>query len=102
MKPTKKELLDIIYRSLEEVNEQLPNDRQFQKSPDAILVGRPEGWTRWGSSISLHWSKRSVRIEYGITVSLSETSPSGDDAVEDVERFADSLLQRLSAAIPEV
>ena len=40
MKPTKEELLDIIYQSLEEVNEQLPNDQQIQKSPDTILVGR--------------------------------------------------------------
>jgi acyl carrier protein len=43
MKATKEELIDIIYQSLEEVNEQLPNEKQIQKSPDATLVGRTGG-----------------------------------------------------------
>ena len=43
MKPTKDELVDIIYQSLEEVNEQLPSDAQLRKSLDTTLVGRAGG-----------------------------------------------------------
>ena len=43
MKPTKDELLDIIYQSLDEVNEQLPSDQLIQKSLDTTLVGRAGG-----------------------------------------------------------
>jgi acyl carrier protein len=102
MKPTKKELLEIIYRSLEEVNEQLPNDQQVQKSPDAILVGRAGGLDSLGFVNFVALVEEKCAHKYGITVSLSEASSSEDAALEDVERFADSLLQSLSATIPEV
>ena len=102
MKPTKEELLDIIYRSLEEVNEQLPNDQQVQKSPAVILVGRAGGFDSLGFVNFIALVEEKCAHKYGITVSLAEASSSEDAAFEDVERFADSLFQRLSEAIPEV
>lgn len=102
MKPTKKELLDIIYRSLEEVNEQLPNDRQFQKSPDAILVGRTGGLDSLGFVNFVALVEEKCAHKYGITVSLMEASSSEDAALENVSSFADSLFQRLSEGVPEV
>jgi len=102
MKPTKEELMGIIYESLEEVNEQLPNDQRIQKSPDAILVGRAGGLDSLGFVNFIALVEEKCANKYGIAVSLAEASSSEDAAPEDVERFADSLFQRLSEAIPGV
>jgi len=94
--------MDIIYECLGEVNEQLPSDQQIQKSPAANLVGRAEGLDSLGFVNFIALVEEKCAHKYGIAVSLSEASSSEDAALEDVERFADSLFQRLSAAIPEV
>ena len=102
MKPTKEELLDIIYQSLDEVNEQLPKEAQIQKLPDAALFGWSGGLDSLGFVNLIALVEEKCAHKYGIAVSLMEASSSEDAALEDVERFADSLFQRLSAAIPEV
>ena len=98
MKPTKEELLDIIYQSLEEVNEQLPNDQRVQKSPDAILVGRAGGLDSLGFVNFIALVEEKCAHKYGIALSLMEASSSKDDALENVGRFADSLFQYLTQA----
>ena len=102
MKPTKEELLHIIYQSLEEVNEQLPNDAQIQKSPDATLVGRAGGLDSLGFVNFIALVEEKCAHKYGITVSLMDGASSEDTALENVRSFADSLFQRLSEAVPEV
>ena len=98
MKPTKEELLDIIYQSLEEVNEQLPNDQRVQKSPDAILVGRAGGLDSLGFVNFIALVEEKCAHKYGIALSLMEASSSKDDALENVGGFADSLFQYLTQA----
>lgn len=102
MKPTKEELIDIIYESLEEVNDQLPNDQRIQKSPDTILVGRAGGLDSLGFVNFIALVEEKCAHKYGLTVSLMEASSSEDAALENVRRFADSLFQRLSEAVPKV
>jgi len=96
MKPTKEELLDIIYQSLEEVNEQLPNGQQIQKSPDAALVGRAGGLDSLGFVNFLALVEEKCAHKYGIALSLTDTSSSEDDSFEDVGKFANSLFHRLN------
>ncbi len=96
MKPTKEELLDIIYQSLEEVNEQLPNDQQIQKSLGATLVGRAGGLDSLGFVNFIALVEEKCAHKYGVTVSLTDTSSHEDDALEDVGKFADYLFQRLT------
>jgi acyl carrier protein len=98
MKPTKEELLDIIYQSLEEVNEQLPNDAQIQKSPDAALVGRAGGLDSLGFVNFIALVEEKCAHKYGISLSLVDTLSHEADALEDVGRFADSLSQYLTKA----
>jgi acyl carrier protein len=102
MKPTKEELIDIIYECLGEVNDQLPKHQQIRRSPDAILFGRDGGLDSLGFVNFIALVEEKCEHKYGITVSLTEVSSSEDITVEDVGRFADSLLQCLSKAIPEV
>jgi len=102
MKLTKEGLLDIIYQSLNEVNEQLPSDQQIQKSPNTILVGRAGGLDSLGFVNFIALVEEKCAHKYGITVSLMEGSSSEDAALENVRSFADSLFQRLSEAVPEV
>jgi acyl carrier protein len=98
MKPTKEELIGIIYESLDEVNEQLPNDQRIQKSPDTILVGRTGGLDSLGFVNFVASVEEKCAQKYGVTLSLTETSSQEDDPFEDVGKFADSLFQRLNKA----
>ena len=98
MKLTKEGLLDIIYQSLEEVNEQLPSDAQIQKSPDAVLVGRAGGLDSLGFVNFIALVEEKCAHRYGISFSLVDTFSHDEDALEDVGRFADSLFQYLTEA----
>ena len=98
MKAKKEELLDIIYQSLEEVNEQLPNEKQIQKSPDSTLVGRAGGLDSLGFVNFVALVEEKCAHKYGVALSLTNTSSPEDGALEDVGKFADSLFQRLNEA----
>jgi acyl carrier protein len=103
MKPTKEELIDIIYKCLGEVNEQLPNDRQIQKSPDATLVGGTGGLDSLGFVNFIAQVEEECSHKYGISVSLMNGSSDEDATLEDVGSFADCLFERLTKATsPEV
>ncbi len=95
MKPTKEELIDIIYECLGEVNEQLPKDQQIQKSPDASLVGRAGGLDSLGFVNFIALIEEKCAYKYGIDLSLMDTALHEDDALENVGRFADSLFHQL-------
>jgi hypothetical protein len=101
MKPTKEQLIDIIYECLGEVNEQLPNDAQIQKSPDTILVGRAGGLDSLGFVNFIALVEAECAHRYGVTVSLMDASSREDAALEDVGSFADCLFQRLTKATPQ-
>jgi acyl carrier protein len=98
MKPTEHDLIGIIYESLEEVNEQLPDDQRIQKSPDAILVGGAGGLDSLGFVNFIALVEEKCAHRYGITFSLTEAFLSKEDALENVGRFADSLFQYLTEA----
>jgi acyl carrier protein len=97
MKPTKQDLIGIIYECLEEVNEQLPDDQRIQKSPDAILVGAAGGLDSLGFVNFIALVEEKCAHRYGITFSLTEASLSKEDALDNVGSFADSLFQYLTA-----
>ena len=96
MKPTKDELVDIIYKSLEEVNEQLPSDAQLRKSLDTTLFGRPDGLDSLGFVNFVALVEEKCANKYGISFTLVDRSSQENGALENVGKFADSLLQRLN------
>jgi acyl carrier protein len=98
MKPSKEELIDIIYQSLDEVNEQLPNGQQIEKSLDATLIGGVGGLDSLGFVNFLALVEEKCAHKYGIALSLTDTSSSEDDSFEDVGKFANSLFHRLNKA----
>jgi acyl carrier protein len=102
MNPTKEELIDIVYQSLEEVNEQLPNEVQIQKSLDSRLVGGHGGLDSLGFVNFVALVEEKCAHKYGVTLSLTDIPSDDGYALEDVGKFADSLFQRLSEAIPKV
>ena len=95
MKPTKDELLGIIYECLGEVNEQLPKDQQIQNSPEASLVGGAGGLDSLGFVNFIALVEEKCAYKYGIDLSLMDTSLHEDGALENVGRFADSLFHQL-------
>ncbi|PYK45394.1 MAG: hypothetical protein DME46_04360 [Verrucomicrobia bacterium] len=100
MKAKKEELLDIIYQSLDEVNEQLPNEARIQKSPDAALVGGDGGLDSLGVVNFVALVEEKCARKYGIALSLTDTPSEDDDALEDVGKFADFLFRRLNEISP--
>lgn len=100
MKATKQELIDIIYQSLDVVNELLPNEAQIQRSPDAALVGRAGGLDSLGFVNFIALVEEKCAHKYGISVSLMNGSSDEDANLENVGRFADWLLQRLMDGAP--
>ena len=100
MKLTKEGLLDIIYQSLEEVNEQLPSDAQLQKSLDTPLIGSVGGLDSLAFVNFVALVEEKCARKYGIAISLTETSFYEDGFVENIGEFADSLFQYLSKASP--
>jgi acyl carrier protein len=96
MKPTKEELIEIVYQSLDEVNEQLPNDVQIQKSLDSSFVGRNGGLDSLGFVNFVALVEEKCAHRYGVTLSLADILSDDGYALEDVGKFADSLFQCLS------
>jgi len=96
MKPTKEELIDIIYQSLDEVNEQLPNGQQIQKSLDTTLIKGGGGLDSLGFVNFIALVEEKCAHKYGVALSLTGSSSHEDDSFEDVGKFADSLFQRLN------
>jgi len=96
MKPTKEELIDIIYQSLDEVNEQLPNGQQIQKSLDTTLIKGGGGLDSLGFVNFIALVEEKCAHKYGVALSLTGSSSHEDDPFEDVGKFADSLFQRLN------
>ena len=101
MKPTKEELIDIIYKCLGEVNEQLPNDQQIRKSPDATLVGQAGGLDSLGFVNFIALVEEECAHKYGITVSFMDGASDEDGRLGDVGSFADWLFQRLTTGTPQ-
>jgi acyl carrier protein len=98
MKPTKQELLDVIYECLGEVNEQLPKDQQIRKSPNTRLVGGAGGLDSLGFVNFIASVEEKCAYNYGIDLSLMDTCLHEDSAFEDVGRFAESLFHQLKKA----
>jgi acyl carrier protein len=96
MKPTKDELVDIIYQSLEEVNEQLPSDAQLRKSLDTTLVGGAGGLDSLGFVNFVALVEEKCADKYGISFTLVDRSSQENGVLENVGKFADSLLQCLN------
>jgi acyl carrier protein len=96
MKPTKEQLIDTIYECLGEVNEQLPNDQQIRKSPDARLVGGPEGLDSLGFVNFIALVEEKCACKYGVAISLIDTSLDEVETIENVGSFAESLFQHLN------
>jgi acyl carrier protein len=95
MKPTRQDVIDILYESLEELNEQLPDGRQLQESLDTPLIGRVGGLDSLGFVNFVALVEEKCARKYGIALSLTDTSSHDDDHFGCVGKFADFLFQRL-------
>ncbi len=95
MKASKEELLDIIYQSLDELNEQLPNGDQIQKSLAAPLLGEGGRLDSLGFVNFVALVEEKCALKYGIALSLTDTPCDEDDHFGNLGKFADFLFQRL-------
>jgi acyl carrier protein len=96
VKSTKEELIDIIYQSLTEVNEQLPNEAQIQKSLDSTLLAGNGGLDSLGFVNFVALVEEKCAHKYGVTLSLADLLSNNGYALEDVGKFADALFLYLN------
>lgn len=99
VKATREELVDIIYQSLNRLNEQLPDGNQIQKSMDATLVGEGGGLDSLGLVNFIALIEEECANKYGTGVSLTDPPPHQDDRFANVGKFADFLFQRLNNSL---
>ena len=96
MKPTREQVIDILYESLQEVNEQLPDGKQLQKSLDTPLIGRVGGLDSLAFVNFIALVEEKCARKYGIALSLTDTSSQEDDHFGYLGKFADFLFERLN------
>jgi acyl carrier protein len=99
VKARREELIDIIYQSLNRLNEQLPDGNQIQKSMDATLVGEGGGLDSLGLVNFVALVEEECANKYGTAISLTDPAPQQDDRFANVGKFVDFLFQRLNNSL---
>jgi acyl carrier protein len=90
--------LDAIYKSLDEINEQRPKNRQIPKAPDTVLMGAH------GNVDSLELINLIVGVEqriqegFGVSITLSDQMLSQENsALQTVDSMTEHLLSILGS-----
>jgi|GEM_PF-858260 len=100
MKQTKQELLDIIYRAVDEFNLIQEEDEQLEKSESAVLFSRP-GFTQKGVLDSMGLVNFLVTLDemldgeqetVGVNFDINKALEEKETALADISSLADFIL----------
>ncbi len=89
MEPTRDNVLQTIYASIDEVNEQLAREEWLEKSPEMALLGPSASLDSLGFVNFIAIVEEKCESRFGSAVSLSES-------YQTVGELADLLSRRLS------
>jgi acyl carrier protein len=96
------EALKIIYQSISDLNEQLPGDRQIERSPSSVLFGDGGKLDSLGLSNLIVITEQRLQDWLGFTVDLTEDDPFSPGAghfrtVRSLTAYVCELAKRRSA-----
>ncbi len=92
MNITKQQSLDVIYESLDGLNEQLPDDKQMAKSPDTILLGDNGGLDSLGFVNFIGVLEEGLESRLKCSPGLSGPN----DSFETVQNLVDLIFSKVS------
>jgi D-alanine--poly(phosphoribitol) ligase subunit 2 len=70
--PTEEQVLQIVYRAMDDLNPQLPAERRLEKSPDTPLFGRAGRLDSLGLVNLIVAIEQAVEDDLGATVTLAD------------------------------
>lgn len=93
-------ILHLIYRCIDEMNEQLPEESRLVKDPATVLVGGQGGLDSLGFVSLIGLIEEKCEEEFLATLALADAAVTaeGDGAFETVGDLVKVIEQRVSAA----
>lgn len=87
MKPSKEQIVEVIYSSIDGLNEMLPPDQWLEKSPQAVILKQGGGLDSLGfvNFVSLVEEKYFDRFGQRIVLAQTGPSPDGQHPFQSVE-----------------
>jgi len=70
--PTQEEILRIVYRAIDELNPQLPEERRLEKAPETAVFGRAGRLDSLGLVNLIVAIEQAIEDEFGISVALAD------------------------------
>jgi len=89
----------LIYRCIDEMNEQLPEESQLAKNSATVLVGGQGGLDSLGFITFIGLVEEKCEDEFSLTLALADAAASaeGDEAFETVGALATVIEKRVAA-----
>lgn len=93
MRPTKEQITDVIYTSIDELNEMLGSNQQLQKSLQTAILKQGEGLDSLGFINFISLIEEKYFDRFGRRIVLAQMDPAHDDkrAFESIGNFVDYI-----------
>ncbi len=93
MRPTKEQITDVIYTSIDELNEMLGSNQQLQKSLQTAILKKGEGLDSLGFVNFISLIEEKYFDQFGRRIVLAQIDPAHDDqrAFESIGNFVDYI-----------
>jgi len=92
MNITRQQILDVIYESLDGLNEQLPDEKQMAKSPNTVLLGDDGGLDSLGFVNFIGLLEEGLESRLKCNPGLS----GANDSFETVQNLVDLIFSKVS------
>ena len=98
MSPNVKNIVDIIYQSIDEINQLQPQGKRISKSPESVLLGDESALDSLGFINFVVTLEQKIQEKFGIEISLTEDEELTrvDSSYRTVDSFARFLQSKLS------
>lgn len=98
MLPNKKDIVNIIYRSIDEVNQLQPPNKRVLKSMESVLLGEKSALDSLGFINFVVTLEQKIQEEFGVQISLTEDEEFTriNSSYRTVDTFAQFLQFKLS------
>jgi acyl carrier protein len=92
-------LIRAIFAAVDEVNEQLPNQRKVNKSMHAVLIGRGKQMDSLAFVNLIVAIEQKIEDEFGVVINLADGDilSQASDSFENLEKLADYISVLMGA-----
>lgn len=89
----RQKIIDVVFRAIEEVNQQLPRKQRLEKSIKTVLYGQSGELDSFGLVNIILATEQKIEEDFGIAISLADDEEISQDEFpfNTVETFADYI-----------